>query len=256
MAALEIHQFPCLSDNYGVLVHDPETGDTVSIDAPDRGDVLDAIVAQGWRLTHIFTTHHHPDHVDGNAFLKERYGCEIVGPQGEAEKIPGIDRIVGGGESFGWSGREVRVIDTPGHTAGHIAYHLPRDGLLFAGDTLFAMGCGRLFEGTPGQMWASLQRLMELPDETVVHAGHEYTLANARFAVTVDPQNERLRERLAEVERLREEGRPTLPTTLGLERETNPFLRVADRGIRSALDMNEASDAEVFAKVRALKDAA
>ena len=256
MAALAIHQFPCRSDNYGVLIHDPETQSTAAIDAPDAGEVLDAIEERGWGLTHIFTTHHHPDHVAGNAVLKERYGCEIVGPAGEADRIPGIDRKVSGGETFQWSGRPVAVIDTPGHTAGEVSYHLPSDGLLFAGDTLFAMGCGRLFEGTPDQMWASLQRLAALPDETVVYAGHEYTLANARFAVSVDPDNTRLAERLAEVERLREAGTPTLPTTIGLERETNPFLRPADRGIRSALDMMDAPDGEVFAKLRALKDAA
>ena len=164
MAALAIHQFPCRSDNYGVLIHDPETQSTAAIDAPDAGEVLDAIEERGWGLTHIFTTHHHPDHVAGNAVLKERYGCEIVGPAGEADRIPGIDRKVSGGETFQWSGRPVAVIDTPGHTAGEVSYHLPSDGLLFAGDTLFAMGCGRLFEGTPDQMWASLQRLAALPE--------------------------------------------------------------------------------------------
>ena len=251
---LEIHQFPCRSDNYGVLLHDAASGQTASIDAPDKGEVLDAIEDKGWGLSHIFTTHHHPDHVDGNDFLKERYGCEIIGPA--TENIPGRDRAVSGGDTFEWAGREIRVIDTPGHTAGEVSYYMPADKLLFAGDTLFAMGCGRLFEGTPAHMWASMQRLLELPDDTIVYAGHEYTLANARFAVTVDPDNERLRERLAQVERLREDGRPTLPTTMGLERETNPFLRVGDREIRSALDMIDATDVEVFAKVRALKDAA
>ena len=254
MAKLDIHQFPCRSDNYGVLIHDAATSLTASIDAPDAGEVLDAVEETGWGLSHIFTTHHHPDHVAGNEILKERYGCEIVGPANET--IPAIDRRVSGGDAFEWSRREVRVIDTPGHTAGEISFHLPADGLLFAGDTLFAMGCGRLFEGTPEQMWTSLRRLMELPDETMVYAGHEYTLSNARFAVSVDPDNDALRERLAEVERLRAAGRPTLPTTIGREKETNPFLRVGDRSLRSAIDMMEASDVDVFAKVRALKDAA
>ena len=256
MTKLEIHQFPCRSDNYGVLLHDAETGETASVDAPEGEAVARALAERGWKLSHILTTHHHPDHVEGNERLKREHGCEIVGPAGEADRIPGIDRQVRGGDAFRWADREVRVIDTPGHTASHVSYHLPADGLLFAGDTLFAMGCGRLFEGTPAQMWASLKRLMELPDETVIYAGHEYTLSNARFAATVDPDNAALRERLAAVERMRAEGRPTLPTTMAKERATNPFLRVGDPSIRSALGMNAASDEEVFARVRALKDSA
>ena len=251
---LEIVQFPCLSDNYGVLLRAGES--VAAIDAPEADAVMAALDERGWHLTHVFTTHHHPDHVQGNAALKARFGCEITGPVRERDRIPGIDRAVGGGDAFAWAGREVRVIDTPGHTAGEVSFYLPDDGVLFAGDTLFACGCGRLFEGTPADMWGSMQRLLELPDETVVYAGHEYTLSNARFAVTVDPDNERLRERLAEVERLRERNEATLPTTMELERATNPFLRVDDPAIRSALGMMEASDVDVFARVRALKDAA
>ena len=253
-----VHQFPARSDNYGVLVHDEASGATASIDAPETDAVLAALDETGWRLTHILTTHHHPDHVAGNEDLKARSGCEIIGPA--TETIPGIDRTVKGGDAFDWPGGEggtrVEVIDTPGHTAGHIAFHMPEHALLFAGDTLFACGCGRLFEGTADEMWGSLTRLMALPAETTVYAGHEYTLANARFAVTVDPDNAALRERLAEVERLRAENRPTLPTTIGRELATNPFLRASDRAIRSGLGMMDEPDAAVFAELRRRKDAA
>lgn len=251
---LAVHQFPARSDNYGVLMHD-ESGATASIDAPETDAVLAALEETGWTLTHILTTHHHMDHVAGNEDLKSRFGCEIVGPKAEADRIPGIDRAVSGGDTFDWAGHRIEVIATPGHTKGHIVYHLPEHHLLFAADTLFACGCGRVFEGTMEEMWGSLERLLDLPDETVVHAGHEYTLSNARFAVTIDPDNTELRERLAEVERLRAENRPTLPTTMARERATNPFLRVGDVAIRSGLGMMEASDAEVFAEIRRRKDA-
>ena len=253
---LAVHQFPARSDNYGALVHDGASGATASIDAPDTEAVLAALAETGWTLTHILTTHHHPDHVAGNADLKERFGCEIIGPGAEADRIPGIDRQVAGGDTFDWAGHRVEVIDTPGHTAGHVVFHLPEHHLLFAGDTMFAMGCGRLFEGTADDMWGSLSRLMRLPDETTIYAGHEYTLSNARFAVTVDPDNETLRERLAEVERLRAENKPTLPTTLAKELATNPFLRAGDRSIRSGLAMMDEPDAAVFAELRRRKDAA
>lgn len=253
---LAVHQFPARSDNYGVLVHDAASGATASIDAPETAAVRAALDETGWSLTHILTTHHHPDHVAGNEELKGETGCEIVGPAAEAARIPGIDRQVRGGDTFSWAGHRVEVIDTPGHTSGHIAFHMPEHDLLFAGDTLFAMGCGRLFEGTPDEMWGSLSRLMQLPEDTTVYAGHEYTLSNARFAVTVDPDNTALRERLAEVERLRAENRSTLPTTIRDELATNPFLRASDASVRSGLGMMEESDAAVFAELRRRKDAA
>lgn len=253
---LAVHQFPARSDNYGVLVHDAASGATASIDAPETAAVRAALDETGWSLTHILTTHHHPDHVAGNEELKGETGCEIVGPAAEAARIPGIDRQVRGGDTFSWAGHRVEVIDTPGHTSGHIAFHMPEHDLLFAGDTLFAMGCGRLFEGTPDEMWGSLSRLMQLPQDTTVYAGHEYTLSNARFAVTVDPDNAALRERLAEVERLRAENRSTLPTTIRDELATNPFLRASDASVRSGLGMMAESDAAVFAELRRRKDAA
>ncbi len=252
MTPLEIELFACRSDNFGVLLHDPATGETASIDAPEEQAILDALARRGWTLSHIFTTHHHQDHVEANAALKARFGATIIGPAHEA--IPGLDRKVDGGDSFTFAGRPVDVILTPGHTLGHICFHLPQDKLLFAADTLFALGCGRLFEGTPAQMWDSLSKLAALPDETVVYFGHEYTLSNARFALTIDPDNAALRARAEEIEALRARGAFTAPTTIGLEKATNPFLRASDPAIRQHLDMKTASDAEVFAEIRARKD--
>jgi len=254
MTPLEIELFSCRSDNFGVLLHDPATGATASIDAPEEKPILDALARRGWTLSHIFTTHHHGDHVEANLALKERFGATIIGPAREAPRIPGIDRKVDGGDSFDFAGRRVEVIATPGHTLGHICYHLPEERLLLAADTLFALGCGRIFEGTPEQMWGSLQTLAALPDETTVYFGHEYTLSNARFAITVDPENAALASRVAEIEALRAKGAFTAPTTIGPEKATNPFLRAADPAIRRHLGMEDASDAAVFAEIRARKD--
>ena len=254
MSPLEIELFACRSDNFGVLLHDPVSGATASIDAPEEKPILDALARRGWRLSHIFTTHHHNDHVEANLALKDRFGVEIIGPAREAARIPGIDRKVDGGDTFDFAGQRVEVILTPGHTLGHICFHLPGEKLLFAADTLFALGCGRLFEGTPTQMWDALSRLAALPDETAVYFGHEYTLSNARFALTIDPDNAALTHRVAEIEALRAAGGFTAPTTIGLEKATNPFLRAADPAIRRHLGMKTASDAEVFAEIRARKD--
>lgn len=254
MTPFDIELFGCRSDNFGVLLHDPGTGATASIDAPEEKPILDALARRGWTLTHILTTHHHTDHVEANQALKARFGAEIVGPARERDRIPGIDRAVDDGDRFDFAGHAVEVIWTPGHTAGHVCYHLPGEGLLFAADTLFALGCGRLFEGTPAQMWQSLSRLAALPDDTRVYFGHEYTLSNARFALTVDPDNAALIARAGEIERARAAGRFTAPTTIGIEKRTNPFLRPADPGIRKVLGMPNATDAEVFAEIRARKD--
>ncbi|KQO83367.1 hydroxyacylglutathione hydrolase [Rhizobium sp. Leaf262] len=254
MKPLEIEVFLCRSDNFGVLLHDSDTGETVSIDAPEEAAIIEALNRRGWKLTHVFTTHHHQDHVEANLTLKERYTCEIRGPHDEAIAIPGLDRSAADGDEFEFSGRRVQVIATPGHTAGHICYHFPDDALLFAADTLFAMGCGRLFERPAADMWHSFQKLMALPDSTEVYFGHEYTLSNARFAVTVDPENAALKQRASEVEALRNKGGFTIPTTIGLEKQTNPYMRVADKGIRSHLGLPDATDAEVFAEIRSRKD--
>ncbi len=254
MKPLEIEVFQCRSDNYGVLLHDPETGQTASIDAPEEQPILDALARRGWTLTHILTTHHHTDHVEGNLGLKERFAVEIVGPVNEAVAIPGLDRSVADGDEFEFGDHTVCVIETPGHTAGHVCYYLPDDKILFAADTLFALGCGRLFERPAADMWHSLQRLSALPDETAVYFGHEYTLSNARFALTIDPDNKRLQARVRDIEEARAANRFTIPTTIGLEKETNPFLRVTDPAVRRNLLMESKSNEDVFAEIRKRKD--
>jgi hydroxyacylglutathione hydrolase len=255
MKALEIHMFPCLTDNYGFLLHDPEAGATATIDTPEVGPILAALQHRGWRLTHILNTHHHPDHAGGNLALKEQTGCQIIGPAADAARIPGIDVEVGEGDVFSLGHHRVEVYDTPGHTRGHIVYHLPDDRAAFVGDTLFAMGCGRLFEGTPAQMWTSLQKLMRWPDETRIYCAHEYTQANAQFALSVEPDNQALAARAREVDALRARNEPTVPTTMGLEKATNPFLRPSSPEIQMRVGLEQADLVDVFAKTRALKDA-
>lgn len=254
MAKLEIHQFPCLSDNYGVLVHDAEQGVTASIDAPDAGTVAAALEEKGWTLTHILTTHHHGDHTGGNAALKAKTRCTIIGPRNEAAKIPGIDRQVGEGDTFTFGAHEVRVLDTPGHTAGHITYVFPGAKVAFAGDTLFAIGCGRVIEGNAQMMWQSLKKMMALPKDTTVYCGHEYTQANARFALTIEPENAALQKRAKEVDQLRAAGRPTLPTTIGIELETNPFLRPHVPAIQKRLGMEGKPEWQIFGEIRERKN--
>lgn len=254
MPRLEIEQFSCLSDNYGVLIHDEEAGLTASIDAPEEHAILEALQRKGWTLTHIFNTHHHMDHVGANLALKQRFDAEIIGPKDEEAKIPGIDRTVSDNESFRFGNFTVKVISTPGHTAGEISYHIPEAQVVFTGDTLFALGCGRLFEGTPATMHRSLQKLITLPGETEIYCGHEYTQSNARFALSVDPDNAALKERARQIAILRENGKPTLPTNIFLEMATNPFLRTDDPAIRSRLGMESASDEQVFAELRKRKD--
>jgi len=254
MAKLEIHQFPCLSDNYGVLVCDAEAGVVASIDAPDAGAVTRALADKGWRLTHILTTHHHGDHTTGNLALKAETKCTVIGPRGEASKVPGIDRAVGEGDTFMLGGHEVRVLDTPGHTAGHVSYWIPSAGVAFVGDTLFAIGCGRVIEGDAQTMWGSLRKLMALPPETTVYCGHEYTQANARFALTIEPDNAALQQRAREVDALRAAGRPTLPTTMAIELETNPFLRPHVAAIQQRLGMAGKPEWQIFGEIRERKN--
>lgn len=254
MATLEIHQFPCLSDNFGVLIHDAENNLTASIDAPEAAAVRRALADQGWTLTHILTTHYHADHTDGNLALKEETGCKIVGPKNEADRVPGIDIKVGEGDTYDFGGFTAKVFDTPGHTAGHISYWFPKASVAFAGDTLFALGCGRLFEGDAQTMWNSLSKLKALPPETTVYCGHEYTQSNAEFALTIEPGNPRLVDRAKDIATLRAKGEPTLPTTIARELDTNPFLRTDSAEIRANLDMETAEDWEVFGEVRRRKD--
>lgn len=240
MANLEFYQFPCLSDNYGVLIHNAATGDTASIDAPDADAVENALADKGWKLTHILVTHHHFDHTQGIADLKSKYACHVIGPKAEASKIDTLDETKSDGESFEFGGETVEVISTPGHTLGMINFHFQKSGVVFTGDTLFALGCGRIFEGDANMMWDSLSKLAKLPKDTIVYCGHEYTQANAEFSLTIEPENEALVERAKEVATLRSQGKPTLPTTIALELETNVFLR--------------AGNATEFARIRTAKD--
>lgn len=254
MAKLQIYQFPALKDNYGYLIHDSATGATAAIDTPEAGAILNALETTGWKLTHILNTHHHFDHAGGNAELKAKTGCMIVGPKGEKDLIPGIDCAVGEGDIVEVGNARARVIDVPGHTRGHVAYHFADDHVVFVGDTLFALGCGRLFEGTPAQMWTSLGKLMALPDDTTVYCAHEYTQSNARFALTVEPHNAALAARAKEIDEKRARGEWTVPTTIALEKATNPFLRTASADLRATVGLVNAADVDVFAETRSRKD--
>jgi hydroxyacylglutathione hydrolase len=254
MAHLAFHPFICRSDNYGLLLHDHKSGATAAIDAPDAAEVERQLASLGWRLTHIFTTHHHGDHVEGNAVLKQEFACTIIGPAAEAGRIPGIDRKVTGGDSFTWAGCKVQVMDCPGHTKGHIAYLMASEEAVFAGDTLFSVGCGRVFEGTMDEMYRSVSQFKSLSPSTRLYCGHEYTQSNVRFALSVEASNAALQQRAAEVDRLRAAGRMTCPSTIGEELRVNPFLRTDSAEIRQNLGLEQASDAEVFAELRRRKD--
>lgn len=254
MADLVVVQFPARSDNFAVLLHDSETGATASIDAPEADPIMTELQARGWRLSHILVTHKHFDHVEGIPTLREAYDATVIGPKRSAAETGLYDDSVAEGGRLSFAGREVRVIETPGHTLDHVSYHLPEAGLALVGDTLFSLGCGRVFEGTPEMMWDSLTKLRALPDETTVYCGHEYTLSNGKFAVSVDPDNQALRQRLEEVEGLRADGQPTLPTNIGREKATNPFLRADDPALARAVGMDGAAPAEIFAEIRKRKD--
>jgi hydroxyacylglutathione hydrolase len=254
MAHIDMRQFTCLSDNFGLIIHDSPTGATASIDAPDAEAVEAQLKKFGRQLTHIFTTHHHADHVAGNLRLKELFGCKIIGPKAEADKIPGLDIAVSGGEKFMWANREVFVHACPGHTAGHIAYSIPSEFSLFAGDTVFAMGCGRVIEGTMDEMFHSVNQFKTLSPATYVYCGHEYTEANCKFALTLEPNNKALQNRFHAVAAQRARGEMTCPTTIGEELKTNPYMRCNSPEIRSTLGMETATDAEVFAEIRTRKN--
>ncbi len=251
---IEVHQFPCLSDNYCWLVRDEAANMTAVVDTPEVGPINRALEEKGWALTHILNTHHHMDHAGGNKALKERWGCTIVGADCDAERIPGIDVRVKDGEVYTFGESRAEVIEVPGHTSGHIAYHFADDHIAFVGDTIFALGCGRLFEGTAEQMWNSLQKLMGLADDTTLYCAHEYTQSNAAFALSVEPGNPELQTRAAEIDRLRSEGIPTVPTTLALEKATNPFLRPASSNLQETVGLVGAPLVEVFAETRRRKD--
>jgi len=252
--SIEILTVPCLSDNYGFLIHDPDTEETVLIDAPESAAIERVLERRNWRLTHILLTHHHADHVDGVGALREHGGARVLGARADAHRLPRLDQEVEAGEELLLVGQTCNVIDVPGHTVGHVAFHMPNLKAAFTADSLMAFGCGRLFEGTPEQMWDSLCKLAALPDDTVIYSGHEYTLANGRFALTVEPDNSALAERVGETERASREGRPTVPSLLSLEKATNPFLRARLPRLKASLGMENESDSAVFAEIRARKD--
>jgi len=254
MAQLRIHQFPARSDNFGVLIHDPKTEATAAIDAPDAEELLAALHEKGWTLTHILTTHHHHDHTAGNTIVKRMTGCTIVGPAKEAGSIPGIDIEVKEGGTVEIGGAKGFVIETPGHTRGHVSYFFPDDGIVFVGDTLFSVGCGKLLEGDAKTMWSSLSKLAKLPPETSLYCGHEYTDKNCKFALTIEPVNDALRARAAEAAALTKKGEATLPTTIGRELATNPFLRPSSPAIQKRLGMEGRELWEIFGEVRKRKD--
>jgi len=250
----ETYLFPCLSDNFGVLLHDPSSGATASIDAPEAAPVEAALKKTGWRLTDILVTHHHGDHTAGIGELKAHHKCRVVAPRAEAQRIANVDETVGEGDKVKVGALESRVIDTPGHTAGHISYFFPADKLAFVGDTLFSIGCGRVIEGNPEMMWNSLLKLRALPDDTRFYCGHEYTKANIRFAKTVEPDNKALFARGEEVERQLAAGQPTIPTTIGAEKVENPFLRADDARVAAAVGLGGAPAWKVFAEIRERKN--
>lgn len=250
----EIRLIPCLKDNYAVLLHDPPTNATALIDAPDADPIFQALNDAGWRLTDILVTHHHADHTNGIGALKQRYNCRVVGPRKEAAKIPGVDVTVREGDFVSIGTLVGRILETPGHTSGHISYWFKSEKLLFVGDTLFSIGCGRVLEGTADLMWQSLAKLRGLPSDTEVYCGHEYTAANVHFALTIEPNNPPLRARAEEVLQLCTAGRPTIPTTIGVEKTANPFLRADLPDVAAAVGLEGSTAEKVFAKIRAMKD--
>jgi hydroxyacylglutathione hydrolase len=248
----QTYLFPCLSDNFGVLLHDPATGATASIDAPEAAPVEAALKARGWTLTDILVTHHHGDHTAGVAPLKQKYNCRVVGPN--SEKFRAVDETLGEGQTVKVGSLVARVLETPGHTLDHISYVLDADRIAFVGDTLFSIGCGRVIEGTPAQMWQSLLKLRALPDDTQFFCGHEYTQANIRFALTIEPQNKALLARAKEVDALRAAGKPTIPATIGAEKEANCFLRADVPSVAASVGMSGRPAPEVFAEIRERKN--
>ena len=251
---ISISQLPVLSDNYIYILRDDNADLTAVVDPAETAPVVDFLKEKKWSLNFVINTHHHWDHVGGNLELKKKYGAKIVGPRQDAERIPGIDESLGDGDTFVFGSDQARVFDTPGHTKGHIVYYFENSRALFCGDTLFSLGCGRLFEGTPNQMWKSLSKLKDLPSDTLVYCAHEYTQANGEFALTVDPKNLELQAMVRDIAEKRQNQKPTVPSVLGDEFECNPFLRADQHSIREALGKPTASDVEVFAEIRKRKD--
>lgn len=253
MARPIVHMFSCLKDNYGFLLHEPVSGETACIDTPEPGRILEEASARNWTITQIWNTHWHPDHAGGNEEIAARTGARVIGPKEIERAAPPADRVVSEGDEVRLGGCLAQIIETPGHTLGHIVYHLSELNIAFVGDTLFALGCGRLFEGAPAQMWDSLQKLRALPDETLVYCAHEYTQANAAFALHIDPHNPELSAYAAGVAEKRSRGLPTVPTTIGAEKRANPFLR-ADNAALQAIVGRPGDAVGTFAEVRQRKN--
>ena len=251
---LELVTLPALSDNYTYLLHDSSSGDTACIDVPEADPILSELKTRGWTLTDIWLTHHHHDHIGGVDDLLEVYDAKVTGAAADRHRLPNLNREVQDGDSFYFGGETVDILDVSGHTVGHIAFVVPQSGFAFTADSLMALGCGRLFEGTASQMWDSLQKLAALDPETLICSGHEYTQANARFAITIDPDNADLKMRVERINELRSADEPTVPSKLSEELATNPFLRAAEPGIQAHLDMIGAEPVEVFAEIRSRKD--
>lgn len=253
--SFELLTVPCLSDNYAFLAHDDDSKLTLLVDAPEADPILAILQEKQWSLSHVLLTHHHWDHVDGLPQLLEFHSPQIIGSAADLKRLPPLHLPVTENDKIQIGGNEGTVFDTPGHTIGHISVYFEASKLLFSADTLMALGCGRLFEGTAEQMWHSLQKLSKLPDDTLVCSGHEYTEKNADFAITIDPKNQELINRVQFTKEIRSKGLPTVPSRMGEEKKTNPFLRPWNKNIRTQIDMLDATDEEVFGKIRALKDA-
>lgn len=252
---MEIVTIPCLSDNYAFLAHDAASGTTALIDAPEAEPILAVLAEKGWTLSHVLLTHHHWDHVDALPEILAVHPAKVIGAAADAHRLPPLDLQVNDGESFELGSETVTVMDVSGHTVGHIAFHMPESHAVFTADSLMALGCGRLFEGTPDQMWASLSRLAVLPDDTIVFSGHEYTLSNGRFAQTIEPDSPALAQRMDEIAKANAEGQPTVPSSLALEKATNPFLRAHLPGVKENVGFSaDADPALVFAEIRKRKD--
>lgn len=251
---LTLATIPCLADNYAFLLHDEASGATALFDAPESWPIRKALDERGWKLSHLFITHHHPDHIDGVPDLVEAFGPQVIGNADDKHPLPKLDVALHDGDRYDFAGHEVQVLDVSGHTLGHVAYFIPDAGAAFTGDSLMALGCGRVFEGTKPQMWESLSRFLALPGDTLICSGHEYTAANARFAVTIEPDNPALRARQQVIAEMRAAGEPTVPSHLAEELATNPFIRANRPEVKAALGMEDASDAEVFAEIRTRKD--